>query len=74
MKVKQEVPSFGNHYFLKKQLIIFPPDEYSDDEGDGDKPLTMEEFMQKAMMKLESSNKPTHPKTNKSNYASGKRR
>jgi len=34
----------------------------------------MEEFMQKAMMKLESSNKPTHPKTNKSTYASGKRR
>jgi len=58
MKVRQEVPSF---------------DEYSDDDGDGDKPLTMEEFMQKAMMKLESNNKPTMPK-NKSSYGSSKRR
>jgi len=58
-KIRNEMPSF---------------EEASDDEGEGDKPLTMEEFMQKAMMKIESTKTTINKQTKKSSMGKSKRK
>ena len=55
-------------------LLKFKIEEASDDEGEGDKPLTMEEFMQKAMMKIESTKTTINKQTKKSSMGKSKRK
>ncbi len=57
-----------------KFILIFLIEEASDDEGEGDKPLTMEEFMQKAMMKIESTKTTINKQQKKSTLGKSKRK
>ena len=54
-KVKNEAPSFGIIilYIIYSSHLLIVAEDASDSEGEGEKPLTLEEFKLKAKDKIE---------------------